>query len=1030
MARRTVVPNSNDGYIRSHGGVGSPAGNIAIAQAGTGDKEVSAADTHLWAGQWRSSASFVEVEQSFVEYGHTAVPATELCTSAGVWFSAASTPSGDAWSLEMREKDWGGSLAADDFVPKADIQALSIIAEWPQIRGQRPTPTSWRSGSAALRERLTSATPLRAMFNSNKQWLGYDALGNGDEYVYLQSYESSSSSKVTLEYYSATVSSLLRVAGASVQLSDGTHVYLDNDSGTPTLKHNPSGATYNTIGTLTVGSAANQFALRAGAQVLTLTRDAADNIYVVGCSGADRSAAVVQAFAKGAGYTWTQKTALSLSLPSYDSEINNLAVAWHAIGTTGGFLAIVAAHSQGYGFANSGVFGVASCAAALAGSGAAITATAEMPPAALGAPFILSGNSLDILARTGGAGVIAAKASNSASLKTESGVTLYRYEIGSTGGISTSPAVALSESGSVQTPNDGDTRVKLIPISSSQFVAVNGLVVIRYTQSGTSFTYSYVNFETASIPSLGTSHIQPLDAIYDPATSKIWLVYLDAANSRRVMRTGMSPSSMLRDNTEVQIATNTGASGSSNLAIRLPRGALDARRILVHLGNKTGGGVHSTVTVSDVTLDTAPVAPTLTNPGTFNAAMAKTLSWVFNDLNPGDSQTAYEVEIRVQGTGAAAYASGKVASTSGTAILAGGTLSNGAFYEWRVRTYDEADNTGAWSTYQQFTTTSAGLVEIVVPATDNAPLGSPSLTVEWEFTPGGTEVQASYRVKVVRTDTSAAVFDTGMVSGPAITSYTLTGLLSDVEQRIEVSLEDSNGATSNTATRLVTPDFNQPLAPTVSAQPNAAETGILVSVSNPEPTGDLPDAGRNDIYRSVSGKDAYIKIGEAEPNGSFLDLGAASGIAYDYLAYAVAVGSTPSAVPATATLYFYGVLISNPAIPGHVLSYIYGKANKTDSVSTPATPQRFVGRTYPVYDFGEFADEAVKLSMPIPFSSTHQAEVEALREIVRSQSTHLYRDSRGRKVFGIVAGVNATDEAFGTTIELTVTRSDYSEGVA
>src|SRR5690606_40426770 len=70
------------------------------------------------------------------------------------------------------------------------------------------------------------------------------------------------------------------------------------------------------------------------------------------------------------------------------------------------------------------------------------------------------------------------------------------------------------------------------------------------------------------------------------------------------------------------------------------------------------------------------------------------------------------------------------------------------------------------------------------------------------------------------------------------TTNTVTGLASEVQYRIEVTIRD-NGVASSTGTRLVTPDYTRPVPPVVTATPVNDDAYIRVSVANPEPGEDL-----------------------------------------------------------------------------------------------------------------------------------------------------------------------------------------------
>lgn len=1025
MSRYTLRANANDGGVFSY----DP--NYFAARAGTGTKVANDLPiTLLGAGQW-FNVGIYWLRQSFMEWSHTPVPPDELCTSAAHVFEGFEhLPTGDPWSLEVREFDWGGGAVTDgDWVPGANITAVApnVLATYPEIRTRRPAPSVWRSGSAALRTRLSGTDPIRTMLNSNKLWLGYLPGGNRDEYVHFGASEGTAW-RPRLDYQTTRLSSLTRVQSASVQLSDGTTAYLDNDSGTPLLKHNPSGTTYTTVATLSVGVATNQFKLRDGAQALTLVRDASDNIYVVGPSGGIANGLVMQAFVKGPGYTWTQKTAISGALPAYDGDINLVEATWHNL--AGGWVVAAVGHAQGSSFTNQTVVATLACGNARLGSGAAVIFTADVATGRTGAAVNAAGSGLDLHAIDRNQGVLATAASDGPEGEGNAYARVYRYYINPNGSFLLPPISAYT--GVFNTPVDGDQKVKILPISGTRFVIFWNGYVRTFTVRSFVFldTQGSVDLTTVGLSTLAPSRSQAWDAIYDPATGRVWIYYLDAANGRRLMRTGYDPNNNLADLTQTQVATNIGASGSSHRAIRMPRSTVDERRVLMHLGNRTGGGALSTVTIAEVGLNQPPATPVLGLVPVFSSTQARLFTWTFSDPNPRDAQSAYEVEIRDQSSLVSAYDPGKVTSTTSSFTLPGGTLSNNETYEWRVKTYDSSDTASAWSAWTPFSTTTAGIAEITVPAVDNAAgLASSSVQIEWTFTATGV-TQAEYRVRAVRTDTGDTIFDSGYLGGPDTRSYTVNGLLSDVEQRVELLVKDSSTAVSNTATRLVTPSFGAPDIPLLIAQPTEDGGAILIQVTNPEPSGELPAAGRNDIYRTPTGTDAWIKIGEASVGGTFLDWTAASAVVYDYRVHAVADGEAISEPAEGVVTEFLGVYLHLPTdADATAKGFLFGGSVNSDVTEVEGTELRFVGRPYPVFEYGDQQSYVVSVSAVVPFGPEHTADVEYLRAVVRSHATWCFRDGRGRKVFGVANSADVTDEVFGSTVSLSVIKVDYDEVV-
>ncbi len=73
------------------------------------------------------------------------------------------------------------------------------------------------------------------------------------------------------------------------------------------------------------------------------------------------------------------------------------------------------------------------------------------------------------------------------------------------------------------------------------------------------------------------------------------------------------------------------------------------------------------------------------------ASYAPMFSWVFQDADPGDAQTAYAIRVgSIPGAGDA-WDSGKIVSATGARMYAGAPLAPNATYFWSVRVWDRAD---------------------------------------------------------------------------------------------------------------------------------------------------------------------------------------------------------------------------------------------------------------------------------------------------------------------------------------------------
>jgi len=117
-------------------------------------------------------------------------------------------------------------------------------------------------------------------------------------------------------------------------------------------------------------------------------------------------------------------------------------------------------------------------------------------------------------------------------------------------------------------------------------------------------------------------------------------------------------------------------------------------------------GANSAVKFEKVSFNSAPNAPILSMRSNFDANTSAALAWTFSDPDAGNTQIAYQLIITKVSDGSTVLDTGKVVSTFSSYILAAGTLVEGTSYQWKVRTWDNADAAGPYSGAFSFETFS------------------------------------------------------------------------------------------------------------------------------------------------------------------------------------------------------------------------------------------------------------------------------------------------------------------------------------
>lgn len=884
---------ASDGYLSS------VASTYLGAQDGTGTKAVDDTWDRVPYGQGYDGQ--YAVLQGFMKWTY-AVPTGEQVASAALrFYHVDAVATGVSRDLEVRQYAWAAPLAGASFRSRAQLSALTLLGKLNDANAGKSKYALVGSGNLLSVVAGGSGTlsavlaPVRNVGGSPTTY----------EYSYVSSAEAAgTTSDPALVFTSAARSTLHGVISGSVKLSDGTWMVLESDgAAVPVVNlRRHTGTAVTTVAAIPLGATAGTFDYPRGTQSFALAVDASDNVYVIGVSGATATSVAVQAYVKS-GATWTQKAVMSGAAPGYSAPINNVGAAWHATGGAG-ILFVLLGHAAGTGNADASTNDVAyaalSASVALAGAGTVLLAGDAAPglllPLQSAAGYFNSytnetGSGLDVIPGTGGVGYLASHGKSS-TLGQNAPVGIARYEVTAAGAVT----AAYRLSGNYAT-KDASSKVRVIGIGGTSVAVVTadsasgwGLVVQPYqvTSSGWTALSDPIRLDAESVTGMPAASLLAVsgawDAVYVPNENKLWIYFPDVTDPRIVRRTGVSLTTYVATRESVTVST-VGAAGGTNLAVRAQRHTPTGTTALVTVAHKSSGAVLSTAYVVD-TFNLPPNAPALTPRTNFDATAAAVFAWTVNDPNVGDAQSAYQLQIINAGTSAVVVDTGKVTSATASRTVAGGTLTNGVSYQWRVRTYDALDQVSPYSSYSTFTTGAGGSVTITDPVADN-PAGviTDDYLVKWSV--AGT-TQAGYRIVLVRTDTGATVSDTGWVTS-TVMQATVSGMVTDVQHQVQVTVRNASLVTSVTGTRYITPSYGTPEVPLLTVEAFPGGGYVLLTIDNPTPTGDRPAPIRNEVWRRPAGTGEYELIGLALPGDEYRDYSAASGVAYEYKARAVAV---------------------------------------------------------------------------------------------------------------------------------------------
>lgn len=277
------------------------------------------------------------------------------------------------------------------------------------------------------------------------------------------------------------------------------------------------------------------------------------------------------------------------------------------------------------------------------------------------------------------------------------------------------------------------------------------------------------------------------------------------------------------------------------------------------------------------TAQTPPAQPTLLSPigGIAVPTLTPTLDWTYNPGSANDTQYAYQLQLVRQSDSSVVYDTGKVVSSDTEIVLPeffdeSPTESPGddemiwnETYQWRVKTWNQVDQEGPYSTYGLFKTSQRPELTVTFP-TNNSTIVTNTPVIQWTFTdPEGTS-QTAYRV-IILNSSNVVLFDTGKTVGADNSQEIPQNILENGgSYTLRVQVWDGDDLASLVTQHLFTLEYLAPAQPTITAQQDAA--GIVqLNVAIPSPPRDGWNADILTLYRKEEGEINFRVIREDIP---------------------------------------------------------------------------------------------------------------------------------------------------------------------
>lgn len=114
---------------------------------------------------------------------------------------------------------------------------------------------------------------------------------------------------------------------------------------------------------------------------------------------------------------------------------------------------------------------------------------------------------------------------------------------------------------------------------------------------------------------------------------------------------------------------------------------------------------------------------------------------------------------------------------------------------------------------------------------------------------------------------------------------------------------------------------------------------------------------------------------------------------------------------------------------GTVRQFLTHADDRGETIDIESSEFLFAGRTQPVYQFGDFRRRTIAVTLEIPWSDTWEDDLDFLIELFESRRPFVYRDNRGRLVYGVLLKLDPKDARWGTQVNVQFNSVEFDESV-
>lgn len=201
-------------------------------------------------------------------------------------------------------------------------------------------------------------------------------------------------------------------------------------------------------------------------------------------------------------------------------------------------------------------------------------------------------------------------------------------------------------------------------------------------------------------------------------------------------------------------------------------------------------------------------------------------SWEFSDPWSGDSQTARQVIVENNSSGAVISAGTKIASSAQSVALTLGTANKDIMLRWKIQVWDTSDTTAGYSPYQLFKFSDDPVITWVSP-TANQVLATGQPTITWTLDAGSVQ-QLVYLI-IYKTGTMEVVYSYSAMTSSKTHTPPQVILENNTNYVVQLYVTDTDGL-QGANTQYFSTAYEAPATVTATASAANIETLGYVNV--------------------------------------------------------------------------------------------------------------------------------------------------------------------------------------------------------